>query len=178
MDKFQSAYEDAIASVRGIKNQRNVAIAEEQRKNFKRKNSMPFQQRPKRPKPSTWTQKFYCLSCTESDKVSTKPSCQEILTLVGLGEKKVQIPDVDCSTEEFHAVILQSFPKLKDCGGFELLRCVPSTRDLEIIQSPMCHSPRLLRSRFGNGRIYIRPIQIYIDTELDSDSINEVSEFI
>lgn len=72
---------------------------------------------------------------------------------------------MDCSTEEFHAVLMKSFPKLKKCGGFELLRCVPSTRDLELIPSPVCHSPRLLRNRIGTARIFIRPIQADLSIE-------------
>ena len=42
--------------------------------------------------------------------------------LAGLGEKIV-VPDVDCTTEEFHEILMQSFPKLRNGGGFELLRC-------------------------------------------------------
>ncbi len=91
--------------------------------------------------------------------------------LAGLGEKKIQVPDVDCSTEEFNEVLINAFRKLKDCGGFELLRCTSSTRDLELIQSPVCHSPRLLRNRIGTARIYIRPIQ----TNLDIEEINMCS---
>lgn len=60
---------------------------------------------------------------------------------------------------------MTAFPKLKDGGGFELLRCMPSTRDLEEIPSPACLSPRLLRSRIGTARIYIRPIQVDLDIE-------------
>ena len=39
-----------------------------------------------------------------------KTSMQEILKLAGLGEKKVQIPDVDCTSEEFHEALTKSFP--------------------------------------------------------------------
>ena len=47
------------------------------------------------------------------ESVPTKTSMREMLMLAGLGEKKVQIPDADCTTEEFHEALTKSFPKLK-----------------------------------------------------------------
>ena len=91
----------------------------------------------KKPKPSSWTQKFVCLACTNDNRVPTTFSSRDILVLAGL---KIQISDVDCTTDEFHSILTNSFPKLKNCGGFELLRCIPSTRDLELIQPPVCLS--------------------------------------
>ena len=35
------------------------------------------------------------------ESVPTKTSMREMLMLAVLGEKKVQMPDVDCTTEEF-----------------------------------------------------------------------------
>ena len=112
----------------------------------------------KKSKPSSWTQKFVCLASKDGVKVPTSMGGKEELLLAGLGEKKLVIPDVDCTTCEFHDVIITAFPKLKDAGGFELLRCLASTRDLEEIPSPICLSPRLLRNRIGSARVYIRPI--------------------
>ena len=43
----------------------------------------------------------------------------------GLGVKKVFVPDVDCTTDEFHEILFTCFPQLKNIGGFELLRCLP-----------------------------------------------------
>ena len=99
--------------------------------------------------------------------------------MAGLGEKKVVVTDIDCSTSEFHEHLFQAFPKLKDCGGFECLRCIPSTRDLEVIPSPACHTPKLLRNRIGSGRVYIRPIQMDLDIEPEDefDVTNQVSNW-
>ena len=139
--RFDNAYKDAVASLRGIRSGsgRNKEVADEQRYNFKRKGSTKTTEcLPKKPKPSSWTHKFVCLSQTDEERVPTTPFARETLLLAGLGEKKIVI---DCSTEEFHEVLLNCFPKLKSGGGFELLRCLPSTRDFEIISSPVCHSP-------------------------------------
>lgn len=80
-------------------------------------------------------------------------------------------------TDELYEVPVKSFPKLKNCGGFKLLRCIPSTRDLELIPSPSCYSPHFLRNRIGTARIYIRPIQTYLDLDdVDADmKVNDVS---
>ena len=85
------------------------------------------------------------------------------LVLAGLGEKKISILDVDCETSEFHETLLQAFPKLRDGGGFEMLKCASSTRKLEVIPFSISKSPRLLRSWIGTARIYIRPIQVDLD---------------
>lgn len=52
---------------------------------------------------------------------------------------------------------------MKNGGGFELLRCTAGSKDLEIIQYPTSHSPRLLRSRIGSSKLFIRPIQLDLD---------------
>lgn len=88
-NKFKKAYQDAIASIRGVnRGNRNLAIAQEQHSNFKRKSTGSSNTVVKKPKPSSWTQKFYCLPFTEDDRVPTRTSSWEMLTLVGLGEKK------------------------------------------------------------------------------------------
>ena len=178
---FDNAYRDAVTSIRGIRNDcsGNREFVEEHRSNFKRKCSTKASVLSKKPKSSSWTQKFICLSGTSDDRVPTTSVVREALSLAGLGEKKIQIYDVDCSTEAFHEILINAFPKLKTCGGFELLRCVPSTRDLELIPSPVCHSPQLLRSRIGTVRIYIRPIQADLDIEVEniSNHTHQVSVF-
>ena len=64
--------------------------------------------------------------------------------------------DIDCTPNQFKEELTKHFPKLKDCGGFEFLRCMPSL------------SPRLLKREVGNGRVYIRPIQKPIPLEASS----------
>ena len=170
---FDDAYKKAVSTIR---DERSNAIDEEQRLSFKRKSNVKPGTITKKPKPSSWTQKFVCLAYTDDNRVPTTASHRELLMLAGLGEKKIQIPDVDCSTDEFHEVLVNSFPKLKNCGGFELLRCIPSTRDLELIPSPSCYSPRLLRNRIGTARIYIRPIQAHLGLHVDKDmKVKDVS---
>ena len=58
---------------------------------------------------------------------------------------------------------MTEFPKLRNGGGFELLRCAASTRQLELIPFSISNSPKLLKPWIGNARIYIRPIQVNLD---------------
>ena len=89
----------------------------------------------KKPKSSSWTQKFVCLSGTSDDRVPTTSVVREALSLAGLGEKKIQIYGVDCSTEAFQREVhplprvddllarAKVFSKLDaDFGRFHLLR--------------------------------------------------------
>ena len=101
-----------------------------------------------------------------------------LLEEAGLGEKMLEVP-VSCSPEEFHDTILTAYPKLQEGGGFELLRCMPNSRDLVPIGTRVAGTPKLLKRRVGNGRVYIRPLQreLSLDPEeLDEDM--EVSVYI
>ena len=90
---------------------------------------------------------------------------REALILSGLGEKKVTIPSIDCSWDDFKDVLIAEFPKLSSIGGFEILRCIPNSKELEIMSPSISQSPNLLKGVIANGRIFIRPIQK--DIELD-----------
>ncbi len=159
-NRFNRAYRGAIAALRGNGPSQKTFV-EEHRSSFnKRKRCSDII--AKRPKFCSWAHKFVCLASCCQEKVPS-PIMKEDLLSAGLGEKKITIPDIDCTTSQFHEVLMDSFTKLRSAGGFELLRCIPNTRDLEGIPSPVCHSPRLLRSQMGAARIYVRPIQVDLD---------------
>jgi hypothetical protein len=62
-----------------------------------------------------------------------------------MGEKLINIPDLDCSAETFQQVLLEAYPKLEQGGGYELLRCKQQSRDLIVIGPRLANSPRLLK---------------------------------
>ena len=72
---------------------------------------------------ASWSTRFVCLANTDADHVPCTVAQKEVLVEAGLGEQKVDIPDVDCSPKEFQEQLIKAFPKLKSSGGFELLRC-------------------------------------------------------
>lgn len=90
----------------------------------------------------------------------------------GLGEKKVVVPDVDsCSPREFQHILVTAFAKLDGCGGFDLLRCVPNSKNLEVIFATVSQSAKLLKSVVGTGKVFIRPIQQDLKLEVDEELV-------
>ena len=89
-------------------------------------------------------------------------AAKELLVQAGLGEKKVEIEE-ESSTRRFHEQLVNSFPKLRNAGGFELMRCLPNSRSLEPITYSVAKYPKLLKKVIGNSRIYFRPIQRDLD---------------
>ena len=80
---FSGAYEDAIGSLRGCRGSR---ITQEHQFNFKRRFGK-LSTKPKKPKLSGWTARYYCLSSTESDTIPSKRCTREMLASAGLGEE-------------------------------------------------------------------------------------------
>ena len=70
---------------------------------------------------NAWSTRFVCLAHNDSTQVSTSVSEKEVLVEVGqgLGEKKVDIPDIECTANEFHSLLIEVFPKLVDAGGLQ-----------------------------------------------------------
>lgn len=131
---------------------------------------------PKRGKKkcSSWTQKFVCLASKDRQRVPCTIGEKEELIEAGLGERSVCIPDVECSAQVFKETLVAEFPKLADAGGFELMRCLANTRQLEPISTTVSQQPRALKTIVGNGRIYIRPIQRDLDLTPSEDADYEV----
>ncbi len=73
---------------------------------------------------------MFCLADKNSVKVPCAPCSRQALVAANLGSKDVVICQ-SASREEFKAIIFDKYPKLKDCGGFELLRCIPNSKDLD-----------------------------------------------
>ena len=156
---------EAVRSVRQRLLGRNEAV-EEQRINF-----APYGLSTRRGTISKpWSVKMYCLSDTNAVKVPCTPSTREVLIEAGLGPKTFSVP-LSATGEEFRGIILSAFPKLKNGGGFDLLRCIANSKDLEVISSSVAQSAKLLKAAVGNGRVYIRPIQKNLDLSIDKDVV-------
>lgn len=91
---------------------------------------------------ASWTHKFFCLHSSDADRVPTAQWERLLLEEAGLGEKVVTVPDVDCSPATFQRLLLEAYPRLEEGGGFELLRCLPKSRDLTMITPRIASSPR------------------------------------
>lgn len=147
--------------------------SEEQRRNFS-----PYPKKNKKgqaaKRTTSWTLKAFCLSSCQHRRVPVDAKFKEKLVEAGLGEKKIVVPDIDCSGGEFKELLMFNYPKLKDGGGYELLRCVSNTKSLEIVSNTVARVPRLLKSVIGCGRIFIRPIQRDLDLTPDQTILESV----
>ena len=116
-------------------------------------NSSPF-------KRETWTHEFFCLA--DRNRV-TAPSkvVKEELQLAGLGRRKICF-HWNADAVEVKRKLEEIFPKLKNGGGFEILRRGTSPSELSLIQPPRSgYSVSFLRIAAGLGQeiAFIRPLQ-------------------
>lgn len=163
----------ALGAVRSLRQRlecnQSPDIAAEQKSNFASyKEAKPYR------KHKGWTVKVVCLSNKDATRVPCSITEREMLVQAGLGEKKVFIPSVACSAEEFMRILVEAFPKLKGCGGFELLKCIPNSKELDAISHTISQSPAMLKSIMGSGRLFIRPIQQNLNLNADIASVVEV----
>ena len=132
----------------------------------------PHKKKLKLDKCVVWKHKFFCLAYTGQDRVPTTDADKEELFQAGLGEREIEFQSLDMTQEEFKELIVASFPRLTEGGGFQLLKCIPNSRTLEVLSMAVHGSPRLLKQRVGKSRTYIRPIQQDLDlTPLDDPPV-------
>ena len=121
-----------------------------------------------------WTASFMCLASKHSNRVPTSTE-KIILQNAGLGFKKIKL-DLDDGEEEvynkitspekvsFNDISAVGFPPLKECGGFEMLMCLPNSRDLRVINCSLAAKELKGKVGGGQGKLYIRPIQKSLST--------------
>jgi len=73
------------------------------------------------------------MSSRDPKRVPCSVAERKDLAEADLGDKKVCIPDISCTSKEFKSVLIAAFPKLYRCGDFDLLRCILNTKNLEPI---------------------------------------------
>jgi len=131
-----------------------------------RPNRTSSQTKQRKRRQITWTGSFFCFADKDSMKCPTSTE-RSYLQKSGLGYRKLQLLITD-NAEEVRDKICKEYPKLAEGGGYELLRCLPNCRRLEILD---CNWDTLsLRACVGGqANIYIRPIQrnLPIDDSVD-----------
>ena len=74
----------------------------------------------------------------------------------------------DSDKDEIKYEILEKFPKLKDAGGYELLRVGGRSRLLEVIPIPPGgYTIDYLKDVVQQAKVYIRPIQANLEVETE-----------
>jgi hypothetical protein len=114
----------------------------------------------------TWTHNFLCLADRFQNEQPTRAQKVD-LQAAGLGRKRLVLNKND-NAEEFIVKVENAYPKLKDQGGFELLRSGATNKQLtEIIPPPSGYSVPFLKDMAGIGQaiIYIRPLQCQLNMD-------------
>ena len=117
---------------------------------------------------------FICLDKMDADRVPTTQSAKMALEEAGLGEKVMEEPDMDRGPEEFNAVVLSAYPKFKEGGGYEMLRCKPASRDLVITGLRVANTPKHLKRRVGSSEVYLWPLQRDLSLDIDEEDCDDV----
>lgn len=119
----------------------------------------------KRKKLPSWTHTYVCLAQPDCDTVPDSHH-RGILKLAGLGEKRFSV-DLYSTAQQFYDDLLSQYPKLREGGGFELLRVTEGgSRDLEIIKVPDGgYTTVYLKAVVHSAKLYIRPLQKALDLQ-------------
>uniref|UniRef100_A0A1X7SPK1 Uncharacterized protein n=1 Tax=Amphimedon queenslandica TaxID=400682 RepID=A0A1X7SPK1_AMPQE len=83
---------------------------------------------------------------------------------------------MNMDSSEFREAILNSYPRLRDGGGYRFFKCLPNSRVLDALSVSTISSPAILRERVGNAKTYILPLQINLDTTPTRDVAAELKE--
>ena len=110
-----------------------------------------------------WKHKFYCLADVHGTTIPLREYEKDALFTAGLGEKELQFENLDASAEEFRSIMLETFPLLREAGGYQFLKCQANSKTLESLSPLTLSSPGMLKQRVGNARTYIRPLQRDLD---------------
>ena len=107
-----------------------------------------------------------CLSDCHAKKIPT-PAEKQVLQKADLGLKKIKFSVEDDEVAVYNQLTgkvesdeTAGYPQLKNCAGFELLRCIPNCKVLEPMEMVM--SAKNLKAAAGQGKIYIHPSDIKI----------------
>ena len=118
---------------------------------------------------NSWNHDFVCLTSTMQSKPPTSFETGELMR-GGLGKKQLTLFEHD-GPSELHGEIMLAFPKLKEGGGYELLRIGGSgdRNTLQLIPQPaQGFSVFYLKEVVRQAKIFIRPLQRNIDILLDT----------
>ncbi len=110
-----------------------------------------------------WKHKFVCLAFHDQSRIPTTEVDKDDLLRAGLGEKEVVISNLEIGADEFRDLLYHHFPSLKEGGGFQFYKCAANSRQLELLSPTTLCSPEALKTRVGNSRTYIKPLQKDLD---------------
>jgi len=95
------------------------------------------------------------------------------LQLADLGEKRMSIL-IDSDSGSIYNELYFHFPKLKNGSGFEMLRVADhGSKSLQVLAAPTSgYTVPYLRAVVHGTKIYLRPLQRNLDSDLCSDEVS------
>ena len=93
--------------------------------------------------------------------IDVVPVDYSLMTANGFGKAKLHLFE-NSDAMDIHKAIIDQFPKLSDCGGYELLRMLENTKRSNILTPPVeGYTGLFLKKVFGQAKcyMYIRPLQ-------------------
>lgn len=95
--------------------------------------------------------------------------------IAGLGRKSLSFLEA-AEGDDIKWEIMHQFLKLKEAGGYELLRVGSLSRSLEVIPIPPGgYTVQYLKDVVQQAKVYIRPIQADLDLDVDPQATLSVS---
>ena len=125
-----------------------------------------FKKKNKASSKCVWKHKFVCLAFHDQSRIPTTDCEKDTLLEAGLGEKEIEFDDLDID-----------YPRLSEGGGFQFNKCSHNSHKLEQLPSTTLSSPAMLKSRVGNARTYIQPMQRDLDITAVIDLPTGVSDY-
>ena len=114
------------------------------------------------PRARNGTLTLVCLA-SKTDAIVPDTERKVNLLLAGLGEKRITFSLTE-SPRQFCEVLYQNFVKLRNCGGFELLRNERNCRELIPIPIPAGgYHGQFVKTIFGQAKVFIRPTLRRVD---------------
>ena len=92
------------------------------------------------------------------------------LVQMGLGFQELKF-ELEGDSDHIHAVLLQAYPALETCGGYNLLRLGSGSSSLVTIETPRGFTVRYLCDIFKTAKLFIHPLQ----KDIESDDEEEES---
>ena len=112
------------------------------------------------PSKESWTHDSCCLLFIDQKKTPSSTQLQQ-LNKVGLGKTKIVFPDKIAKHHEFCHILENSFPQLKEAGGYNLYRAKAGgqNRDIFMLNCTWYNIPDIRKEVTGSACIHIKPLQ-------------------
>lgn len=111
----------------------------------------PPSKKSKSEKKVAWWHKFVCLTYCDQERIPSTDAEKDKLFKACLVEKEVCFLSLDIDGATFKELLLESFSRLREGGGYQLLKGLSNSRNLEVLSLAVHTSPKMLKQCVGNS---------------------------